>query len=124
MLPLLRAYGAAGRPVAVREVVAVIAADLGLSEADLALRVPKGRERLFQNRLHWAKAHLLKAGLLSSQARGQADITTLGKSVLASGPARIDQSLLTQSPEFVRWKSSVAKPASKGEHSVRPDPRR
>lgn len=103
MLPLLREYGIANRPLLLKELVSVMAAKLGLSEAELAERIPSGRQALFYNRLHWAKTYLGKAGLLSSPPRGLAEITDRGRSMLQQHPARIDRGTLAQFDEFSDW---------------------
>ncbi|WP_121120057.1 restriction endonuclease [Croceibacterium ferulae] len=108
MLPLLQEYAAAARPMSIKDLLPVMANKLGLSDQDLAERLPSGRQSLFHNRLHWAKTYMARAGLLSSPARGQAQITQVGTGLLAENPARIDGGTLSRNPEFVAWKTSSA----------------
>lgn len=77
---------------------------LGLSEEEMAERLPSGRQGLFHNRLHWAKTYIGKAGLVSSPARGLAQITERGRAVLQQNPERVDGTILAQFDEFTEWK--------------------
>lgn len=106
MLPLLREYAASDRPRSLKELVPVMAEKLGLSEEEKAERLPSGRQGLFHNRLHWAKTYMGKAGLLSSPARGLAQITPRGRDVLQQNPGRIDGTTLSQFEEFNEWKDA------------------
>lgn len=111
MLPLLREYAAAQSPSSLKQLVPAVASKLGLTEGDLAERLPSGRQGLFYNRLAWAKTYLGKAGLIRSPARGLAEITGRGRSVLESSPERIDGATLAQFGEFTEWRdnSSLAR---------------
>lgn len=73
MLPVLRLAATGIRRVP--EVADAIADEFGLSLDDRNALLPSGRQRLLPNRVHWAKTYLMKAGLLSSPARGQFTIT-------------------------------------------------
>jgi restriction system protein len=79
---------------------------LGLSEEERAERLPSGRQGLFHNRLHWAKTYMGKAGLLSSPARGVAQVTERGRAVLQQNPERVDGTTLAQFDEFIDWKDA------------------
>ncbi|WP_264816744.1 winged helix-turn-helix domain-containing protein, partial [Gluconobacter kondonii] len=74
------------------EIAAAIADEFALSVEDRAALLPSGTQRLLPNRVHWAKTYLMKAGLLSSPARGQFTITPAGSALLASGPSTITRS--------------------------------
>lgn len=108
MLPLLKEYAATGQPLSIKHLMPVMAGRLGLTEEDLAERLPSGRQGLFHNRLHWAKTYMARAGLLSSPTRGLAQITERGRAVLRDNPHRIDGSTLSQFPEFTEWKVASA----------------
>lgn len=114
MLPLLQEYGSSGQPLAIKDLVPIMAAKLRLTDEELAERLPSGRQALFNNRLHWAKTYLARAGLLSSPARGQAQITAHGRTLLAEGLTRIDGAVLARFPGFSAWKTGAgADPESK-----------
>jgi restriction system protein len=54
----------------------------------------------YQNRAHWAKFYLMKAGLLSFPSRGTFEITDEGRALLVRKPPKIDLDLLKQYPSF------------------------
>ncbi len=74
-----------------------------LTEDERAELLPSGRQRIFHNRVHWAKFYLQKAGLLESPKRGRFAITDLGTGVLANSPAGIDVAFLKKFPAFVSF---------------------
>ncbi len=113
MLPLLKRTAAASEPVSIMELMPVLAADFGLTEDEIAERLPSGMQGVFHNRLHWAKFYMTRAGLLETTKRGQFQITPAGAALLATGPAQITNQTLSASPAFKAWfKSSQAGTAS------------
>lgn len=104
MLPLLRRVVAAEKPVGILEIAPAVAADLGLTEAQLAERLPSGRQGTFHNRLHWAKQYMTRAGLFESTKRGQFQATPEGRALLARGLPAINNDVLNQYPAFVAWR--------------------
>ncbi len=68
-----------------KEVQKTIAADMQLSEEDMAEQLPSQRQSTYVNRIMWARTYLDKAGLISTPARGQYQITDEGRKALASG---------------------------------------
>ncbi len=103
MLPVLRILGDGQdqAPVTVRERAA---AEFDLSEADLAERLPSGRQTTFANRVAWALAYLKQARLVESPRRGSYRIVDRGKQVLSGNPSRIDIDFLKQFPEFQEFR--------------------
>ena len=81
MLPVLR-IAALGQ-TRVPDVAEQIANELGLSDEERNQLLPSGRQRLLHNRIHWAKFHMSKAGLLDSPARGRFVTSKLGQALLA-----------------------------------------
>lgn len=120
MLPLLEAYAASDRPRALKDLVPIIADEIGLSSEEKAKRLPSGRQSLFYNRLAWAKTYMSKAGLLDSPSRGLAEITQRGRMVLKENPQRIDGEVLSQFDEFSEWKN--ASNGSDGKKPAAPAP--
>lgn len=107
MLPLLQEYAAASAPLSIKELIPIIAAKVGLSDDDLAERLPSGRQGLFHNRLHWAKTYMARAGLIASPSRGLAVITERGRSILAENPSNIDGDTLARFEEFALWRDGT-----------------
>ncbi|WP_249403220.1 winged helix-turn-helix domain-containing protein [Sphingomonas sp. CFBP 8765] len=86
MLPVLRLAAGEQR---VADSAERIADDLGLSSDEREEMLPSGRQRLPQNRIHWANFYMSKAGLVASPKRGRFIATEAGWALLASNPARI-----------------------------------
>jgi len=109
MLPLLKRAAEAKEPVSIMEVMPPLAADFGLTDDEIAERLPSGMQGVFHNRLHWAKFYMTRAGLLETTKRGRFQITPEGSALLATGPAQITNQPLSASPAFKAWfKSSQA----------------
>lgn len=104
MLPVLQAAGD-GREHASKWLVQTLADQLALSADDRNQLLPSGRQRTFDNRVAWAKAHMRMAGLLEKTARGKFKITERGQSVLASNPTVINLRYLRQFPDYLENRS-------------------
>jgi len=106
MLPLLRLM--ATRPqdeFSSRQVHEHLAEEFELSEEDRKQLLPSGSQQKFENRVGWAATYLKKAGLLESKRRGYYKISERGLQVLSKNPSTIDNSFLSQFPEFVMFKT-------------------
>lgn len=103
MLPLML-LSQDGEERSIRATITDLAAQLELSDEDLSEMLPSGRQRTFDNRVHWAKTFLTKAGLLELPRRGWFRITDRGRAAVADGPPRIDMSFLERYPEYVEWR--------------------
>lgn len=103
MLPVLRHVALADAPVRIGDIADAIAAEFGMTEDDLAERLPSGRQSLFHNRLHWAKTYLARAGLIELPKRGHHQVTERGLALLAESPQRVDNGTLKRFPEFLAW---------------------
>jgi restriction system protein len=102
MLPVLRA--AADGDVSAADLRSRVAAELRLTEADLAEMLPSGRQTTFANRTAWANVFLQRAGLLEKVSRGVYRITDEGRKVLVERPERIDMRFLERYPAYVEWR--------------------
>lgn len=101
MLPVLK-Y-AVDQMVKMPDVADRIADDLGLTEAEREELLPSGRQRLYYNRLAWAKFHMAKAGLIDTPRRGCFIASAAGKSLLESNPSSIDTNLLKTYPAYLNF---------------------
>lgn len=108
MLPVLRL--AAERTWAMRDMIARVADQLGLTEAERAEQVPSGGTRVIASRVHWAKTYLKQAGLVEQPKRGVVQISERGRTVLAADPKKIDVALLQQFPQFTAFLSKTRGP--------------
>jgi restriction system protein len=101
-LPLLH-VAASGDAQPVSALRPQVAKRMQLTEADLAERIPSGRQSRFSNRVAWASIYLAQAGLLEKVSRGTYRITSRGREVLTRPPERIDVAFMSQYPEFRAW---------------------
>lgn len=98
------------KPHSIREVVAALAGNYQLTEEELQKMLPSGQQTVFSNRVHWAKAHLKKAGLVESPSRGTLLITAQGKELLRNPPEKITIGYLKQFPSFDWHKPKAGAP--------------
>jgi len=103
MLPVLEA--AANDAVDTRSVINALADDFALSSEEREEMLPSGKQRTFDNRVHWAKSYLKQAGLLEYPKRGYFVATAEGRRVLSQKPAKIDNGFLSQFDAFQEFKS-------------------
>lgn len=96
-----------------KEIIAALALEFGLSDADLAERIPSGYLTTWQSRVHWANTHLCQARAIARPRRGVHSITDRGRQLLAQHPDRIVLKDLEQFKEFrdFRARSRRARPA-------------
>jgi restriction system protein len=99
MLPLLKR--AASGEVSVPEIRDDIADEFGLTPEERGQRLKSGTQLVIENRLHWAKIYLAKAGLLATPKRGRFVTTDAGKALLARNPHMINNEMLSEYPSFV-----------------------
>lgn len=87
-----------------------MATEFSLTDQERTQMLPSGQQRVFDNRVGWARAHMKMALLLENSQRGVFHITERGKDVLSQKPDAINQHLLKQFPEYqaatVRTKSA------------------
>ncbi len=99
MLPLLQ-HIADGKEHSNPEIIQAMAEHFQLSQDEQNRLLPSGRQKIFTNRVAWAKVDLKMAGLVESPRRGISVITNPGLEILKNNPERIDRNLLKQFPEY------------------------
>ena len=99
MLPLLKLCGD-GQEHTGREMVEALAAEYRLTPEELKQMLPSAQQRVFDNRVAWAKAHLKMASLLENVRRGVSRITERGMAVLGESPKAINLAFLRKFPEY------------------------
>lgn len=110
MLPVLKASTAG--EVKISDVVTLLGKQLALSEEELSDLLPSGKQTTFANRVNWAKSYLGKAGLITLTKRGHFEISTRGKTVLASPPPIINIKFLESFPEFKEFRGANGQPSA------------
>lgn len=114
MLPVLR-LSAEGE-TRVPDAADKLADQLGLTNEERKELLPSGRQRIFHNRIHWAKFYMTKAGLIDSPARGRFMASEAGRALLATNPATINVETLKSFPAFAEF--YAASTSSSGERGV------
>ena len=118
MLPVLTAL-ADSKPRSVREVSAIVAKSMSVSEADLQERLPSGYTTKWANRIAWVGTHFNFAGLITRPARAQMQITERGLRVLKDNPMRVDLKVLQQ---FSDYQNARRRKQEDGETVVEEEP--
>lgn len=102
MLPLMQ-LASNGKEHSFRDSVEYLAKFFNLSDDERKELLPSGQQPTFDNRVGWAKTHLIKAGLLESPRRAIFQITQRGEEVISHNPAEINTKFLKQFPEYVKF---------------------
>lgn len=103
MLPVLELI-ANGRAT-VKDCLPEIQVRFSLSDEQMEMLLPSGKQTTISNRMHWARNYMKHAGLVEPVARGRYRITALGKDLLKTNPERIDKVVLAQYPLYQTWQS-------------------
>ena len=84
----------------IREIINQLGNHFKLTEEERKVWLPSGNAILFDNRVHWARTYLSKAGLLYNPRRGVVKITEEGKRVISSGVISLNNKFLRQYEGF------------------------
>jgi restriction system protein len=121
MLPLLR-FAGDGKEHSSKESREKLASEFSLTDPEVNELLPGGGQRVFANRVGWARFYLGKAGLLESLRKGWFKITPRGLEVLAQTPSTIDVKYLRQFREFVESMQKKSEPDSGSGNAIVVDP--
>ncbi|HAO93796.1 MAG: restriction endonuclease [Deltaproteobacteria bacterium GWB2_55_19] len=77
-----------------------------LSTEEINELLPSGRQKIFDNRIGWARTYLKKSGLIEYTKRGVFRITGKGLDVLKQNPSEINIDFLMQFPEFIEFREA------------------
>jgi restriction system protein len=104
MLPLLKFAddGVAHRFV---DACLFLANEFHLSDEEKEEVLPSGQQKIYCNRIGWARTYLKQAGLLDTPRRGFLKITDRGNVVLLTNPPTIDNKFLSQFAEFNEFRA-------------------
>ncbi len=103
MLPMLRLVAEGHATIADCE--SHLRRQFSISDDEAAALLPSGKQTYLSNRAHWARSYLSQAGLVEAVKRGSYRISTLGKQLLATNPAAINNETLRQFPKFMEFVS-------------------
>tara|TARA_B100001123_G_scaffold27966_1_gene29837 strand:- start:1049 stop:1972 length:924 start_codon:yes stop_codon:yes gene_type:complete len=102
MLPFLEVLSD-GKVRSMKEMVNELTGRFSLSDTEQEEMLPSGQQKVFSNRVAWAKTHLKKAGLVDNPSRGRVRISPQGSNVLAKNPEWIDMKFLRKSDDYRRF---------------------
>jgi restriction system protein len=114
MLPLLELLSD-GKERLMRDVTALLADRFELTEEERQEKLRSGENKVFINRVAWAKAHLKAAGLIDNPARGRVCLASEGRRVLDSRPHRVSIALLKRYPSYLTFagQAETAEPSGR-----------
>ena len=118
-LPLLKILGDQ-REHPIRDLIETLGIEFQLSHEERQEWLPSGNAIVFDNRVHWARTYLSKAGLLFNPSRGIVKITDEGLRVLSSNPSKLDNKFLRQYESYNQFQT-VKKPVKQSETSALED---
>ncbi len=110
-----------GEIVAASDMRHAIAQKMHLSEEDLSLVLPSGKQTEFRNRVNWAVTYLKKAGLIAAPARAQYQITAQGKKAYQETSGQITLPYLKTIPTFLEFHSAKGGEGKSGVEPPVPD---
>lgn len=114
MLPLLKSVGD-GEMHSISATHDTLAGQFKLTDEEVNQYLPSGSQKIFYNRVYWAKAYLKMAGLVENIHRGHFKITEVGTEILSRPLTDINIKFLKQLPSFVE---GIGKKEEKESNSV------
>ncbi len=107
MLPILE-FLSSGKECSIGDCVEEVIRRFNISEEESKLRVPSGTQTVVLNRVTWSLTYMKKANLINSEKRGYYIINKNGIDLLKTKPSIIDTNLLSQYPEFLKFKNGTS----------------
>jgi restriction system protein len=104
MLPLLKLAGD-NKEHSTRDAIVLLGKQFNLSDEEMLELLPSGQQKVFDNRVGWARTYLKMARLLESRKRSYFNITDRGLGVLNQSLEKITVSFLEEFPEFMEFKN-------------------
>lgn len=98
MIPLLK-FLKDGKNHRAADIANHLVSYFNLSEDERKQRKKSG-DRLFRNRIDWARFYLRKAGLIMNPEKSQTKITSEGLKLLKQNHKKIDRGFLLRYPKF------------------------
>ena len=100
MLPILQTMG--DRRWRNAELIDEMGRRFSVTSEERQILLPSRRQRLFDNRTHWAITYLFRSGLISRLARGVYEVSDRGRHVLRRPPGKIDLRFLSVRTQTLR----------------------
>jgi len=107
-------------------VTEILANEFSLDDSQRNQMLESGNQKVFNNRVNWARAYLKMAGLIQSTKRGFFKITERGLQTLGEKPDEINLRYLKKFPDYVEleksWKSNNPTPPNGEPQNDSPTP--
>jgi len=103
MLPLLK-YLSDEKEHSNADIYGALENQFDMSDEEKQELLPSGKQRIFVNRVAWAKSYLKQAGLVDAVKRGFYKITPIGSKTLRTNPGKFDVAYLMEFPTFVEFR--------------------
>ena len=100
MLPLLK-FSGDQKEHSITDTIEFLANKFKLTEDELNEWLPSKSQKLFYNRVYWAKAYLKMSGLIENVRRSYFKVTQQGLETLKENPESINIKYLRKFPEFI-----------------------
>jgi len=100
MLPLLK-FSGDQQEHSIADAIEFLAKSFNLTEEELNEWLPSKSQKIFYNRVYWAKAYLKMAGLVENTRRSHFRITRQGLETLKENLESINVKYLRKFPEFI-----------------------
>lgn len=117
MLPTLKFVGD-NKEHSIIETIESLAKEFNLTEEELNEWLPSKTQKIFYNRVYWAKAYLKMSGLVENVRRSYFKITSRGLDVLKENPDFINIKYLRKFPEFISSIENGRKSESKEDETT------
>jgi restriction system protein len=88
----------------IRDTIHDLSKKFCLTDEERNQLLPSGTQAIFDNRVHWARQYLKKAGLIDAPKRAYIKITQRGINVLNDNPPSIDNIYLSKFDSFNKFK--------------------
>jgi len=108
MLPLLK-FAGDKKEHSTTEALEFIATEFNISEEQKNELLPSGNQKIFSNRVFWAKSYLKMSGLVENTKRAHFKITNRGLDTLSENPVEINLRYLKKFPDYVELSESWKK---------------
>jgi restriction system protein len=105
MLPLLK-FISDGKAYHSHDIFLHLSKEFNLSEEELNEYVPSGQQKVFVNRISWAKSYLKMAKFIETIKKSELKITESGKNAIQKFSDGINIKLLKQIPEFQEYRKT------------------
>jgi restriction system protein len=119
MLPLLK-FARDKREHSMSEAIEGLAKYYELTPEEINEWLPSKKQKIFQNRVNWAKAYLKMSGLVENTKRSYFKITQRGIDTLNENPGVINHKYLRRFPDFMAHRETWKKGGSPKEIEATP----